>query len=640
MFLSNGLPILNVATREELPIISQAEITPTLPKEIQKSRPKVLFGAVDWPAGLIEVASWAKREDVADPVVFRMEPVKRRDVFLVTEKTKQLIRLYAAKNHVERSVYFRDDHRLRDDVVEAIASVGEKFIEKLIAHSPQVVGFRAEGHKIDELKTRLRAVRLFSDAHVVLGGPTVMSHPVDVLDRTGADYVLAGEAELTFNDLMKVLGARDRKAMLTPEDRKHMSTIPGLAYRHAGKTFHNTLMEDGYGRTILDDGTVMTGDERKRLTYLKRPFAPDEVMEANVLDWSLLENFDTKTIRALNYIGSRGCPGLCTFCSRLHGRTFRAKSAKSLMDEVIRLDKAVESGWIKAEVGEVYKLVPDPAWNTRKGSWLNLLDEDFFLDRKRAFEFLQLWEGSPLKDKYRLNLQTNPKSLLRDDGQVDEELLGFIDRLKIHTNVGAESFNDEVLSRWRKRHNSTELKTVLDGLDRTGQDYTVYIILADYDTTPDEYMESLRLLVVNAIRRKNMYSSVNVCTQPHYDSDIRKSLEFSGRLTDRSVKCIEDYYRVHPQLGDTIVMNLLDESSVWFAGIITRPEDQRLTHTQAFIRAKKYIDDSYESAEDGSPRKKTLERLKTKALEAHAEICDIEYPGMGAMILRINRKPQ
>ena len=48
--------------------------------------------------------------------------------------------------------------------------------------------------------------------------------------------------------------------------------------------------------------------------------------------------------------------------------------------------------------------------------WAAIYDEDFFLDRRRATAFFTRWQRSPLAERYRLSLQTNPCSLLGRDG--------------------------------------------------------------------------------------------------------------------------------------------------------------------------------------------------------------------------------
>ena len=38
------------------------------------SRIRVLFGCTAWPSGMLDVASWAKHEGLAEPVIFQMQP--------------------------------------------------------------------------------------------------------------------------------------------------------------------------------------------------------------------------------------------------------------------------------------------------------------------------------------------------------------------------------------------------------------------------------------------------------------------------------------------------------------------------------------------------------------------------------------
>ena len=123
--------------------------------------------------------------------------------------------------------------------------------------------------------------------------------------------------------------------------------------------------------------------------------------------------------------------------------------------------------------------------------------------------------------------------------------------------LGAESFCDDVLRRWRKRHTRAQLDAVLDALDQTRQDYTVFQLLTDFDTTAAELIESLRLLVLAALRRPRMRIASSPLTIPLYDSETRKLLEYSGRLDGR-VRHFTDYERVQPGWMDPLVAELAD----------------------------------------------------------------------------------
>ncbi len=467
---------------------------------------------------------------------------------LPTAAFLQSLRRHAAAGE-DLAKHFDAGGSLSPATREALLDIGVQFAGKLLDFSPHVVGFRVEGGRLDEIDRWIGAVRHLVDAEIVLGGPTATSHAGQLLVRTGADYVFAGEAEEPFNQFLRL--AR------RPCGRDHLPEIPGLAYRYGGRTLHNTLPGDGYQRTAAERDGAGGMLPRDCLGNRVRPLAPAEVVAANRLDWTLLEGFDRAT-DSLFFTGGRGCPGQCSFCAKLHGRRLRLKPARQLLDEIAAADRLVRSGRLRVTTWPLFAHVADPAWQSRRVAWAAIYDEDFFLSRARAIEFFQLWDRYPLKDRYRISLQANPVSLLTGDGTVDEELLHWIGRLKPMVQLGCESFHPQVLARWRKRHSLAQMLRVLDALDTTRQDYTVFQLLTDFETTAEELVDSLRLLILAALPRPRMRIAASPYTIPLYDSDTRRLLEYGGRPAAEGPLDFTDYECPQPGWMDPLVAELAD----------------------------------------------------------------------------------
>ncbi len=623
---------------------------------------RVLFGTPGWPSGLLEVGSWASSQRLAQVVIRQIHPAKllelsaaerkqltagpapdwlgerleeaevsvpvqarlvpmpggwtlqgpdQRVLFYILTQADQAalfdasrlawpicrdaVREYEAETgQIGKFVYETapplTGQNIAPELWEALGAVGGGFLARLIRFRPHVIGFRLEGADEDQVAGFIRACRLFSKTEVVLGGPTATSHPTEVLQDLEADYVFAGEAEETFAQFLR-LAQR-------PNSRDLVSEIPGLAYQYGGRVFHNTLPQDGYGRTAadsptasgsevasvqgtpksqailqndhrqLDDSVLLGQPEHPGLQTLHaqvgsdrsissnwseswqrrhrvRPMASSGLLEANQLDWSLLEGFD-RPMKSLFFIGSRGCPGACTFCAKLHGCLLRWKSADRLLEEIQRADECVQAGRLQVQRWPLFAYTNRPDLQRLPVAWAAVYDEDFFLLRDRAIRFFQLWEVSPLKYRYRLSFQTNPRTLLDTSGQVDQELLHWIDRLKPMIQLGGESFHPELLSRWRKRHTVAELERVTEALEGTGQDYTVFILLSDFQSTPEEVVDGVWLLVRAALRRPGMRIASSPFTIPLYDSQTRRDLEYQGLLPPGRVQSYRDYGRPQP----------------------------------------------------------------------------------------------
>ncbi len=506
---------------------------------------RVLLATAGWPSGIHEIGSWAARQKGVEVTIFQIDAD--------AEKGSGLFVSAQALSQPQKQ------------------RVLTPFSEKLQNWQPHVVGFRVEGEPFEPIRRWIQIVRECANAEVVLGGPTATSHPVDLLQWSGADYVFAGEAEETFAQFL-ALARRPNSRDLLPE-------IPGIAYRHGDRLLHNTLPGDGYGQSILDAGSTDCATPVSCLRNAIRPIASKDVLAANRLDWSLLEGFE-RPFDSLYFTGGRGCPGACSFCAKLHGTQVRIKSAEQLLEEIERADASVAAGRLHVTRWPLFAHVDDDAMRTREVSWAAIYDEDFFLNIPRAIEFFERWSRSPLSERYRISLQTNPCSLLTKKGSglfdfegatgaaqkqrvlapflVHPELLEWIDRVKPMVQLGAESFNPVLLTRWHKRHDLDQLNCVLDSLDSTRQDYTVFQLLTDFDTTAGELIETLRLLILAGFAHPRMRIASSPYTIPLYDTDTRKYLEYAGRLPQERIQDFRDYERPHPEWMDPLVADLAD----------------------------------------------------------------------------------
>jgi len=115
---------------------------------------------------------------------------------------------------------------------------------------------------------------------VILGGPLATAIPELLLRETRADFIVAGEGELTLTELLDTLSNNEFARPLTE--------IPGLSWRDPS-------------------GAVRSNGPRPQLTDLDVvPFQ----------DFSVWERFRGKTIPEIYLSSARGCPCNCTFCFR------------------------------------------------------------------------------------------------------------------------------------------------------------------------------------------------------------------------------------------------------------------------------------------------------------------------------------
>ncbi len=192
--------------------------------------------------------------------------------------------------------------------MEALQMGYEALPNYLVAESPDLVGIHGTTPTSQFMARCARIARQACPAAVIVaGGCHASLLPEAVLQAMPeVDYLLRGEAEHTFPELVRCLeeGASDE-----------IAEIPGIGLRRAGRVFISTerpLVED------LDSLPLPAYD----LLPLGAYFSGSHDAE--------------KTERAMTIMSTRGCPHSCIFCSEpvLYGHRFRARSAKSLVNEM------------------------------------------------------------------------------------------------------------------------------------------------------------------------------------------------------------------------------------------------------------------------------------------------------------------
>ena len=168
---------------------------------------------------------------------------------------------------------------------------------------------------------------------VVLGGPQATFLDRDCLERSAADADVRGEGEHTMLD------------------------IAGSV--ESGGTC------DFDGATYREADTVIRNPDRKLIADLDDIPVPAR-------DLLPMEKYSPP--KSTGVISSTGCPFRCIFCasSNMYHKTFRARSAYNVFEEVAQL------------VAQGYENV-------------TMLDDNFILNKERAFEFADLVEGHHLK---------------------------------------------------------------------------------------------------------------------------------------------------------------------------------------------------------------------------------------------------
>ena len=175
--------------------------------------------------------------------------------------------------------------------------------EILNKEQPEMIGVTATTPTVyDALEIAESAKEVCPDSFTVLGGPHPSFLPIETLRECPAlDAVCIGEGEETVIELAEAV-----------EGRRELSDVRGIAYRSKeGRVIRNPI------RPLIKDLDSL-------------PFPA----------WHLLP-VDKYTVLGkksviCHIMSSRGCPFQCIFCSSslLFGKRYRARSAKSVVDEM------------------------------------------------------------------------------------------------------------------------------------------------------------------------------------------------------------------------------------------------------------------------------------------------------------------
>ena len=193
-----------------------------------------------------------------------------------------------------------------DNKIEILDAVSEKMnydriSETIHRKKPDVVGIQSLTFSIVDTLLLAKLVRnLSEDIKIVLGGPHVNIYPNETICRKEVDYLVLGEGEITFTDLLQNI-----------DNIEKLKTTQGLVFKEGDKIINTGL------RDPIDDLDAIPFPARHLTNYKNY--------------YSLLAKRNPIT----TMMSSRGCPYQCTFCGRQHlGKRFRARSAKNVVDEI------------------------------------------------------------------------------------------------------------------------------------------------------------------------------------------------------------------------------------------------------------------------------------------------------------------
>ncbi len=207
----------------------------------------------------------------------------------------------------------------------------EQLKTKLVSIEPNVVGITSMTPTIQSaLLSAAAAKEVCPDTMIILGGPHATFMDKQVLtEESAVDIVVRGEGEETLLELAKNVF-----------NSKGFNRIDGITFRNNGQIIRTP-----------NRPFIQNLDQLPRPAYRYFP----------------LEKYRLFGRKMLPIMTSRGCPSQCSFCTtaRMFGKAFRARSPKSIVDEL---------EWLRDVHG---------------ADAFSFYDDTFTLDKKRALKICE-----------------------------------------------------------------------------------------------------------------------------------------------------------------------------------------------------------------------------------------------------------
>ncbi|MEW6684979.1 MAG: cobalamin-dependent protein, partial [Candidatus Edwardsbacteria bacterium] len=174
--------------------------------------------------------------------------------------------------------------------------------QEITAFRPQMVGLSTllyEDRTLQDIAATVKAYN--SHCWIVVGGPQATLYPQEVLKDKNVDFVVIGEGEKTFAELVDCL-ALDHS----------FDKLSGIAYRQSHQIIFNPPRPF---ISELDEIPFPAWDLIRLEDYLWHPEASNFLAERNYAP----------------IFTSRACPYSCIYCHRIFGKGWRARSPENVI---------------------------------------------------------------------------------------------------------------------------------------------------------------------------------------------------------------------------------------------------------------------------------------------------------------------
>jgi anaerobic magnesium-protoporphyrin IX monomethyl ester cyclase len=306
-------------------------------------------------------------------------------------------------------------------------------LERLITdESPDMVGFSVLTFNLLNCLDVSRVVRKCSPkTKICYGGWHPTLYPRETLAFDCVDYIVCGEGELTFRELIEIY--RENKG----SDEKALSGVKGLGYKKS-------------------DGTIIINAPRevaKNLDHL--PLPAYDLVDAAKYSYLL-----ACSGQVVNIMTSRGCPHNCVFCD-LRRTPCRFRSPENILEEV--------QYWVDKGIKEFF-----------------IQDDNFTIDRKRAMEFCRLIIDANLNIKYKISSRID---------YLNDQMLEYLKKSGCYSiYLGVESGSQRILDYLGKGITVEQIRSAFRSAKKYRIDRCAYIMIGVPSETREDIDMTMSLI--------------------------------------------------------------------------------------------------------------------------------------------------
>jgi len=318
-------------------------------------------------------------------------------------------------------------HGYRTAVIDLLVQeISRKnFTQQIRDFQPDLVALSAYTEGFTSALQIAKTVKeVWNHAKIVMGGPHVSFEYEEALEQKNIDFVIRFEGEFSLLLLLE---------HLNHPEQFPVSKVKGLVYKKDGKPVLNEL----YGFIKSLDALPLSAIDLVDLEKYKSPFT---------------------------LITSRGCPGVCIFCSSkaMSGKTYRYRSAESIIAEIYYIGKYCS-----------------------KDRFV-LLDDTFTADEDHLKKFCRLYRRSGLSYNWRCTSRVDKLSV---------DLLDLLFESGCRTlHMGVESGNQGILKSIRKGINLNDGLSLVKYANKKGFLVACSFILGHHADTVQTMENTLSLI--------------------------------------------------------------------------------------------------------------------------------------------------